>query len=173
MDFEGGVAILLYFVPAILTGAFAYYFFSQFIKNEEGKRRFQLMKDNQKQLTLTRLQAYERMTLFLERINPVKLLVRIKPISTDKNDYENLLISTIEQEFDHNVTQQIYVTDECWAVIKTAKNATIKLIRKAGMQEKTLTADKLREAILTETLEQEPPSNAALSYIKKEVAEMS
>ncbi|UNY98184.1 hypothetical protein MQE36_13965 [Zhouia spongiae] len=157
-------------VPAIVTGAIAYYFFKLHTKNEEGRRRYLIQKEAQKNAMPIRLQAYERIALFLERISPAKLLTRTVPDSADKNEYEGLLIRSIESEFDHNIAQQIYMSDECWSIVKTAKNATIQLIRKAGMQAET--ANKLREAVLNELLEKQPPSNAALAYIKKEVEEM-
>ena len=119
-----------------------------------------------------RLQAYERMALFLERITPSKLLIRVKPTSSDESTYESLIVATIEQEFEHNLSQQIYVSDECWNIIVAAKNTTIQLIRKAGLLEKTETADKLREVILTEMMEKRAPSDAALAFIKKEVGEL-
>ncbi|NNK40013.1 MAG: hypothetical protein HKP45_05095, partial [Winogradskyella sp.] len=119
-----------------------------------------------------RLQAYERLALFLERISPSKLLIRTHPTSSNKIDYESLLIATIEQEYEHNLTQQIYVSDQCWSIIGAAKNATIQLIRKASMQEKTDTSNKLREVILTELMDKQPPSNAALAFIKNEVGEL-
>ena len=119
-----------------------------------------------------RLQAYERMALFLERITPSKLLIRMSPTSSNKEDYENLLIAAIEQEFDHNLSQQIYISDDCWNIITAAKNATIQLIRKASLLEKTNTANKLREVILTEMMEKRAPSDAALSFIKQEVSDM-
>jgi len=119
-----------------------------------------------------RLQAYERMAIFLERITPSKLLIRVSPTSTNKEDYESLVIANIEQEFEHNLSQQIYVSDECWSIITAAKNATIQLIRKAGMLEKTDTANKLREVVLTEMMEKKAPSDAALSYVKEEVGDI-
>ena len=67
------------------------------------------------------------------------------------------------------MSQQIYVSDKCWDIINAAKNATIQLIRKANMLEKTDSANKLREVILTELMDRQSPSNAALSYIKKKL----
>jgi len=64
------------------------------------------------------------------------------------------------------------MSDECWGIISAAKNATIQLIRKASLLEKSTTANKLREVILTEMMERRAPSDAALSYIKKEVSEL-
>ena len=163
---------LLYALPALITGLIAYYFFKEHTKNEEGRRRFLLQKDMQINTMPLRLQAYERMVIFLERITPSKLLIRVVPTSSEKESYESLLIASVEQEFEHNLSQQIYVSDPCWNIICAAKNATIQLIRKASLLEKTNTANKLREVVLTEMMEKRAPSDAALSYIKQEVAVM-
>ena len=163
------IELLSYTLPAIITGFVAYYFFNLHTKNEEGRRRYLLNKDTQKDALPLRLQAFERMTLFLERINPGKLLIRISPNSEDKNDYENLLISNIEQEFEHNLSQQIYMSDECWTVIITAKNATIQMIRRTNRSENVKTANNLREEIMNDLMDKQSPSSVALSYIKNEV----
>jgi hypothetical protein len=163
------IELLSYTLPAIITGVVAYYFFNLHTKNEEGRRRYLLNKDTQKDSLPLRLQAFERMTLFLERINPGKLLIRVSPNSEDKNEYENLLISSIEQEFEHNLTQQIYMSDECWTVIVTAKNATIQMIRRTNMSDRVDSANKLREVIMNDLMDKQSPSAVALSYIKNEV----
>lgn len=173
MDLETKlIDALLYAIPAVITGLVAYYFFKEHTKNEDGRRRFLLQKDMQVNSMPLRLQAYERMAIFLERITPAKLIVRVSPTSSNKDSYETLLIANIEQEFEHNLSQQIYITDECWSIITAAKNATIQLIRKANLSEKTDTADKLREVVLNEMMDKRAPSDAALSYIKQEVSKM-
>ena len=172
MEVEKIFEVFLYAIPALITGMIAYYFFKEHTKNEDGRRRFLLHKDLQINTLPLRLQAYERMALFLERITPAKLLIRVIPTSSSKEDYEALLIATIEQEFEHNLSQQIYLSGECWSIITAAKNATIQLVRKAGLLKKTNTANKLREVILQEMLEKRAPSDTALSFIKKEVSEM-
>lgn len=166
------ITLLSYTLPAVVTGVVAYYFFDLHTKNEEGRRRYLLHKEAQKNALPLRLQAFERMTLYMERINPTKLLIRIVPLSQDKNDYENLVISQIEQEFEHNLTQQIYMSDECWTILVTAKNATIQMIRKANMSDRVDSSDKLREVLLSDLMEKQSPSNAALAYIKNEVGQL-
>ena len=166
------VEALLYAIPSLITGLIAYYFFKEHTKNEDGRRRFLLHKDMQVNAMPLRVQAYERMAIFLERISPSKLMIRVTPTSSEKESYESLLIASIEQEFEHNLSQQIYLSDDCWNIISAAKNATIQLIRKASLLEKTDTANKLREVVLTEMMEKRAPSDAALSYIKQEVSEM-
>lgn len=172
MDISRMLELLSYTLPAIITGLVAYHFFNLHTKNEEGRRRYLLSKEGQKNALPLRLQAYERMTLFLERISLSNLLIRISPISKEKNDYANFVIAQIDQEFEHNLAQQIYMTDECWTIIVTAKNATIQMIRKAAISVAVNNADELREALLNDLLEKQAPSNAALSYIKKEVSQM-
>lgn len=161
--------VLFYLLPAVVVGVIAFYFFNLHTRNEERRRRFLLHKEAQKHALPVRLQAYERMALFLERIAPGNLLVRIKPFKNRKEDYSTLLVKTIEQEFEHNLAQQIYITDECWNVIKASKNATINNIRKTAAREDIETADDLRQHILTSLIDQQPPSETGLGYIKKEV----
>ncbi|WP_323789621.1 hypothetical protein [Psychroserpens sp.] len=166
------LGLLLYCVPAIITGGIAFLFFREHVENENNRRNFLIQKDLQKDALPMRLQAYERISLFLERIKPSKLLLRVKPTSSNKADYESLLIANIEQEFDHNLAQQIYVTDKCWSITSTAKNATIQMIRKSTLSDKVDSADKLREVILSDMMDKRSPSDAALSFIKEEVSEI-
>jgi len=166
------IEIIAYCLPALITGGTAYYVFNLHLKNETNRRDFYIRKENQKQALPLRLQAYERMTLFLERIDPTKLLLRVVPNSMDKYEYQNLLIFHIEQEFEHNLAQQIYISENCWSVITTVKNTLIHTIRRTNNSEEIESADKLREIILTDLLDNLSPTNVALSVIKKEVSDL-
>ena len=168
---------LLYFtVPALITGVLAYVLLQQFFKNEKSRREHDNLSlkhlETTKESLPVRLQAYERMSLYLERISPNNLLLRVSPITEDSKGYENLLIQNIEQEFEHNLAQQIYLTDDCWSVINTSKNGVIKIIRKANINDKITTADQLREAVLTEMVEKPSPTLVALSYVRNEVSKL-
>ena len=116
-----------------------------------------------------KLQAYERLALFLERISLTNLLTRVHPISSKKEDYQYLLTQTIEQEFEHNISQQIYVSEECWHFILTAKNSNIQYIRNCDISNSTLTADNFRELVLTKTIKETSSTSIALSFLKNEV----
>lgn len=172
MTEESILQLLLYLLPAVVVGIIAFYFFNLHTQNEEKRRKYLLHRENQKHALPLRLQAYERMALFLERIAPGNLLLRVKPLSDKKDSYATLLIKTIEQEFEHNLAQQIYVSEECWNVIKASKNATITRIRKAAGNEEIEKASELRQHILNSLMEQAPPSETGLSYIKKEVTNL-
>lgn len=172
MDSTKIIEIIAYTLPSLITGGVAYFLFKAHFKDQQNTRRWLIQKDNQKIALPLRLQAYERMALFMERIHPSQLMVRVNPISNDKKDYENLIIAHIEQEFEHNIAQQIYISDQCWSIILTAKNATVQMIRSAAKSDKVHNADELRTVVITELLEKKSPSSAALAFIKNEIAQL-
>ena len=161
--------IAAYTLPALITGGVAFVMMQKFYNSEESKRKFELLRENQKQALPIRLQAYERVVLLLERINPTQLLLRVAPISKSKEDYATLLTHNIQTEYEHNLTQQIYLTAETWNMILKAKNSTVQMIRKNAIREDILDADKLREAIMLELTEVELPSSIAISFLKEEL----
>jgi hypothetical protein len=169
MNSDKIIELAFYTLPALITGAVAYYSFQTFANSEDKRRRFNLQKENQKQALPLKLQAYERLALFLERIGPTKLLIRVAPFNESKSDYQNLLIQHVEQEYEHNLTQQIYVSDDCWTMILTAKNTIIQNIRKTTLNADISNAEQLREFILMNLLDGESASTIALSYLKSEV----
>ena len=164
--------ILISLLPALIVGAVAYLLISSFLKNEENRRIYLAGKSLKPKTLPMRMAAYERLTLFLERMKPNSLLVRTQPGNLSKNEYENVIIATIEQEFEHNVAQQIYFTEECWNVIRSAKNTTIHKIRQVGMSGKSQSAEELRAQIINEFMDGSAPSETALSYVRKEVREL-
>jgi hypothetical protein len=102
-------------------------------------------------------------------MNPSNLLLRVTSVNNDKKAYSLSLINTIEQEFEHNLSQQIYISEKCWSVIVASKNATIHIIKQNSENESVQNAQELREAILKTVLNSSSPSTAALSFIKEEV----
>lgn len=171
-DVTLAISYFAYLLPAIVVGLVAYFFFKGHTASEEGRRRYLIQKEAQKSLLPVRLQAYERLTLFLERIDPNKLLIRVKPYSDDLQKYESLLIENIENEYEHNLSQQIYVSPECWNLVTAAKNATMQVIRQSSMNDKVEDSDKLRAFILNHFMDEVTPSHKALMYVKKEVGEL-
>ncbi|AMO19213.1 hypothetical protein HUE46_00595 [Flavobacterium columnare] len=164
--------IAAYTIPSIVTAGVAYYFFQAYFKDQQNMRYWLLQKENQKDSLPLKLQAYERMALFLERINPTKLLMRVAPMSEDKMLYAVFLLDHIEQELEHNITQQIYLTDNCWNVILTAKNTIAHNIQKTAKRDDIKDADNLRQTIMNQLANQESPTTVALAYLKKEIGQI-
>ena len=153
----------------MVTGLIALYFFKYHTANEDKRRAFLLRKQNQHQALPIRLQAFERMILFLERISLQKLLIRIKPTGKDPEKYSHKLIGIVEQEFEHNLSQQIYVSETAWKAIVTSKSLIIKIIRSTAAKKEVETAEQLREDILSNLSKNDGPTSAAISYLKIEV----
>lgn len=158
-----------YLLPAIIAGGIGFYFFKTYVNHQKEMQYLALRKENRSEVLPLRLQAFERLVLFLERISPGQLLSRVKPIGDDKHEYEALLVGAIEQEFEHNLVQQVYVSQKCWDAIKTSKNATITLIRKTTMNENITSAQKLREDILSSLLEKASPTDTGIAFLKSEL----
>ena len=94
------------------------------------------------------VQAYERLIILMERIDLQKLVVRVAPISSLKQDYASFLIQNIDQEYDFNISQQLYVSEEAWALIATAKQTIIQQILKTSLKEDVVNADDLQKNLL-------------------------
>ncbi len=118
-----------------------------------------------------RLQAYERMVLFLERMAPQNLLVRLNVNGMPAREFHQLLLSEIRNEYNHNVTQQVYVSESAWNLIKNAKEDLIVSINEAaGEMLPEATSLDLSKRIFEKSInKQVDPLNHALSELKKEV----
>ena len=161
---------IAYILPAVVTGLVAYYMFNGFIKQQGSEKKLELLSERKKDTLPIKLQAYERMLLFCERINPVKMLVRIKPLSENTHDYLQLLIANVEQEYEHNFVQQIYVSDDSWTAILATKNAIINKLKQVSETSKS--ANELRESVIIFYAKTLPPTDTAISFIKNEVKKL-
>lgn len=120
--------ILKITIPGLLVLLAAYYVLDGMLKNEERKRYYEMKRNASKVLDPIRLTAYERFALFLERINPESLILRVHQPDMTAVELHVTLLSTIREEFEHNVSQQIYITPELWSVIKNSKESLIQFI---------------------------------------------
>jgi hypothetical protein len=115
--------LLLLFIAAFLV---FYGTIRMFLQKEEQQRNFEFTKELKKTSTPIRLQAYERLAMLLERIHPRSLFIRIPASNTvDVFHYKQLLLQSIQQEFEHNISQQIYVSPKLWRKVMNAKNQII------------------------------------------------
>ena len=146
-----------YAIPALVTGAVAYFVMSGLRNQETNEKKLDLLAQKKRESLPIRLQAYERMLVFCERINPVKMLVRIKPIGDSSEAYLQLLLASIEQEFQHNMVQQLYITDECWNVVIASKAAVINKLKLVSTS--STLANEFREQILLEYAKKAPQTD--------------
>mgnify|MGYP001018340465 CR=1 FL=1 len=118
-----------------------------------------------------KLQACERFVLFLERINPNNLLLRVGQSGLSVNEYQALLVRTIREEFEYNLSQQLYISQGTWELVRNAKEETISLVNRAaaGLPPGSTSAD-LARAILDMAMERgKLPSALAIDAVKREL----
>jgi hypothetical protein len=134
--------VLMYFIPAVLIlfGMFIIAKRAMDLQNSVTKKfiekdvQFRVMEDKaarQKESLPLKLQAYERLVLFLERIAPNSILVRVHRGGMSAQQLQADLVSTIRAEFEHNLSQQIYVSENAWDEVKNAKEDMIRIVNNA------------------------------------------
>lgn len=116
-----------------------------------------------------RLQAYERMALYLERIEPNQLVMRIHNTGLTVAQEQNLLLTAIRSEFEHNLSQQIYISNEVWKAVSDAKDDIVDIINAVADQYEP-TADSLEFAqTLLAAAAEKPVVNRAMFILKADV----
>ncbi len=120
--------ILKYTIPAFIVFLTVYLMLRQYFKSEEKSQIFDFKAGHRKITLPLRLQAYERLAVLCERISLPNLILRIRTNSMTASDLQIALQIAIQQEFEHNVAQQIYVSPELWQILNLAKNDTINMI---------------------------------------------
>ncbi|MFY7665709.1 hypothetical protein [Flavobacterium sp.] len=169
MNADDLLKALLNILPALIVGIVAVNFFKNFVSNQNEERRFEILRQTRKETLPLKLQAYERLTLLMDRISIAKVAVRIAPVHDDTESYVQILSATVEQEFEHNLTQQIYVSDECWLAITAAKNATLRNIREISLLAEATNADSFRQLLLQNAVNSASTTNLAINMLRAEV----
>ncbi len=162
--------ILKFILPALIVFLTTYYLVKNFLLHENGKRAVDLKLANLSIITPIRLQAYERVILFLERINPNSLVMRTnKAVSAPMLQGE--LLKTIRTEFEHNLSQQIYMSSKSWEAVIRAKEETIKLINVASTKvNQEANGMELAQTIINVSTQlTELPTKSAIEFIKREI----
>ncbi len=168
------IEILKITLPSLIMLAALYYIVGGFFRNSEKRQKLKAIRGNQKLITPIRLQAYERLVLFLERISPESLVMRTNYPTKTCEQLHTELLQTIRAEFEHNLSQQLYVSVETWSSVKNAKNYTVTLINNAAKEmEDEAPAIELSRKILDMTMELEQPiTDKAINELKREIQQI-
>ncbi len=163
--------ILKLTLPSLFVIIMGYLVLNNFLKREEKMHWYRLKMENSKQALPVKLQAYERSILLLERISPNNLVMRVYKSGMSAREFHSELLKNIRQEFDHNLTQQIYLSPEAWEAIKRTKEEVTKMINIAASKVKEDDAGiNLSKVILDMTIQMETlPNQIAIDAIKREI----
>jgi hypothetical protein len=149
-----------------------------FLRKETSKEirlmQIELKKQRQEFFLPSRVEAYQRAVLFMERIHPNSLVMRLHNPGLPARVLQTDLIKSIREEFDHNVAQQLYISPQGWQMVKNAKEETLKIIHLAGNQ---MAENAMGMELSAKIFELSAeigvlPSEIAVDYLKKEFQEL-
>ena len=171
---ELALELLKYTLPALIVFLTAFVLIRGFIKSDEQRRESELTESTQKTVLPLRLQAYERMALLLERISPESLVMRVNKPGMNARQLHGELLASIRAEYEHNLSQQVYISTEAWEKIRTARSTVINLVNAANDQVKeNATAITLSQKIFEQVLQlKSSPIQEALDFMKEEIREL-
>lgn len=174
--------IIIILVVAILatmalTGYIFYRIAKHYFDNQQKMQMLQMRVDEHREavklVTPIRLQAYERMALFLERISPESLVLRCYQPGMDTKLLQGVMTKTIRDEWEHNLSQQVYISSEAWNRIRQAKDEMVGVINSAAI---TIPDDadpaRLASTIFAKVAAGSNPAAPALEFLKQEMRDL-
>ena len=170
-------ALVAVLATMALMGYIFYRITKRYFDNQQKEHMLQMRIDEHREavklVTPIRLQAYERMALYLERISPESLVLRCYQPGMDTKLLQGVMTKVIRDEWEHNLSQQVYLSSEAWAMIREAKEQMIGVINSAAI---TVPADadpaRLASTIFATVAEGQLPTAPALEYLKREFREL-
>lgn len=162
--------IAKYLSPLIVLLIAVLLILKHFSDKEKHKQKFETIQANNKLITPIRLQAYERITLLLERIKPDALALRLQKSDLTAIQMQILMLGTVRKEFNHNLSQQLYITNESWQAVVNAKEQISRLINLTGttMEKGAGSSEFTRALIETYNDFEKKPIENSLMILKNE-----
>ncbi len=159
-------------VPALIVYFTAHQLLTQFFETQIQQKSLELKQRANKKTLLMRMNAYERLALLCERISIPNMLLRLRSSSKTAQDLRMAMLLTIQQEFEYNLTQQVYVSQKLWEIIKVARDNTVNLVEELAKQVPPDAPSRELAALYLTHLQQHPDLSleTALSAIRKEAA---
>lgn len=169
------VEILKIMIPAGAVFAAAYFLVKRFLDNDQKRREHELKKSTLGTITPLKIQAFERIVIYLERINPNSLVIRVNKNGMSARQLHQELVAAVKTEYEHNLSQQIYLTSGAWELVKTSKEEIIQLVNISSSKVPSdANSSELAMMILniTANLGKKLPNDVAIDYLKKEIAQI-
>ncbi len=168
--------IIKYLIPSLVVFATSYFSIYLFLSNETKKKQLDVKSVSLETILPIKLQAYERLVLFLERISPNSLILRVHQSGNTALNFQSALINTIREEFEHNLSQQLYISSSAWELIKSAKEEVVSIINTAAAklsENEFASSDDLSRKIFEISVQMEKmPTAKALEKLKIEIRQI-
>lgn len=166
--------ILKYTLPSLVLLVVVIIFLRTWSRQEERRRNHEAKMTLKDDILPVRLQAYERIILFLERIAPESILLRLNRTGMSAVELQRELQNSIRNEYEHNLSQQTYISVEAWQKVLLARAQILKIINDSALELKEgASGATLGKLVLEKIMElKSPPSQAAIEFLKKEVNQL-
>jgi len=168
---ETALEILKYILPALIVFATVYFLMKRFLDAQYHTQVLKFKQDQLKNTLPVKLQAYERMAMFCERISLDNLSYRLSSQNIDAKSMSNAMLIAIQQEFEHNMSQQVYISEKLWEIISMAKNQMQNIVSTAAADPSvgTSPAALVQKAIDIQKEMGGSPVSTAKKAIKREI----
>lgn len=169
------IEVLKYTLPALIVFFTAYFLLTRYMRKEAVEKSIKMKLERDKEVVMLRLQAYERLALFLERINPASVITRVRSADMLANELQYAMVKNIREEYEHNLSQQIYVSPHSWNLIVASKEEMLKTVNLIGNQmPPEASAGQFIATLLNgiANANAQLPTEQALDFLKAEVKEL-
>ncbi|MFY0591272.1 hypothetical protein [Roseivirga sp.] len=167
---ETATEFLMILIPATLVMYAMFLVVRNFLQKQFDHRLLDLKIKNNETVIPIRLQAYERIALLLERISPNNMLIRLSDPSMSAFAFQQLLLKEIREEFNHNLSQQVYMSEEVWSKVRVTVNDIVTAVQDSALKmDESKSAIDLAEAIFAYMISMDrDPVGEALSMVRNE-----
>lgn len=157
-------------IPALVVFLVTYLTMKQFLENDLRKKQLEQRRKNAGELNPLKVQAYERMVLYLERINPSAMLLRLNVAQLTASQLKSEMNHAISDEFNHNLSQQLFISPQGWKIIRMVKDQMIQFNNQCFemLPEGSSGFDLSKLILETIVKNEEVPTDKAIDFLKKE-----
>ncbi len=161
-------------IPGILVLYAAYLMVRSVMQKQLEEYRLSIKHKNQEIVLPVRLQAYERICLLLERISPNNIIPKLNQKDMTARELQGALVNEIRSEFNHNLSQQVYMSNDAWLYVASAVEQLISVINEAGneLEEKATSLDLARKIFDKSMQNEQDTIRGALRFVKNEIKEL-
>lgn len=161
-------------LPAAAVMYAMYLTIRSFLNKDFEKKLVEIRIKNNELILPIRLQAYERMALFLERISPHNLVLRVNDPAYNVAQLHQRMLMDIREEYNHNLSQQVYMTEQAWVLVKNSMEDIISIINRSttGIPPDAKGIELAKMIFENLVQREEDPVAKALRFIKKEIQQV-
>ena len=173
--------LVKFIVPSLLIFAAIYYFTNRWYEiqskkmnltshNEEPKA-LHFENQNAKAFFPLQIDAVQRLVLFLERIAPNNMVMRLLNPGMPARAFQQKLLDNIRSEYEHNLAQQVYISSESWEIVKQSKEEVIKIINMAAtkLEDSSAAGDLAQKIFEISAQLKNQPTDHAIEILKQEL----